>query len=81
MGSDQKSNAQQSVKSVGSKPTGQPLRCPKCGSTDIAEIVYDPPAMTEELLAQIQAKRAVIRVGAQKKHPPRYYCNYCGYEW
>jgi len=61
--------------------SNHPLRCPKCGSTDIADIVYDPPAMTEELWAQIQAKRTVVRTGAQKHQTQRYYCNYCGYEW
>jgi len=48
---------------------------------DIADIVYDPLAMTEELLKQIQAKKVVIRPGAQKTGVPLYYCNYCGYEW
>ena len=61
--------------------TDQPLRCPKCGSIDIAVIVYDPPVMTEELLNRIRAKKAVIRTGAQKTDAPLYYCNYCGYEW
>lgn len=60
---------------------GRPLRCPKCGSTDIADIVYNPPAMTEELIGRIQAKKAVLRTGAQKETAPQYYCNYCGYEW
>ncbi|NLK42702.1 MAG: hypothetical protein GX298_11715 [Planctomycetes bacterium] len=58
-----------------------PLRCPKCGSTDIAEIVYNPAAMDEELLRRVQAKRAVLRTGAQIKPAPRYHCNYCDYEW
>ena len=64
-------------------PTGNHpnLRCPKCGSMDIADIVYDPLAMTEELLKRIQAKKVVIRPGAQKTGVPLYYCNYCGYEW
>lgn len=57
------------------------LRCPKCGSTDIAEIVVDPPALTDALLARVQAKTAVLRTGAQSSPPVRYYCNYCKYEW
>ena len=59
----------------------QPLRCPKCGSTDIAEIVYDPPEMTGALLARVQARRAIIRTDAGKNRRLRYHCNYCKYEW
>jgi predicted RNA-binding Zn-ribbon protein involved in translation (DUF1610 family) len=58
-----------------------PLRCPKCGSTDIAEIVYNPSEMTDSLLRRVQAKNAVVHTGAQKHPAPRYYCNYCGFEW
>ena len=57
------------------------FRCPKCGSTDIAEIVYDPPVLTEELLNRVREKKAVIRTGAQKKPAPGHYCNTCGYAW
>jgi len=61
--------------------TGSQLRCPKCGSTDIAEIVYNPPTLTEELLSRIQAQKAIVRTGTRTDTAPRYYCNYCGYEW
>ncbi len=57
------------------------LRCPKCGSTDIAEIVYGQPELTSELLCRVQAKKAVIRPAMQAHSAPRYYCNYCQYEW
>ena len=57
------------------------LRCPKCGSNDLAEILYQPVKMTEELLQQIQAKKVLIRNEPKPANPPRYYCYYCGYEW
>lgn len=59
----------------------RPVRCPTCGSTDIADIVYNPPAMTDDLLIRIQAKKAVIRTGAHNPSAPHWHCNYCGYEW
>ncbi|MCI0499287.1 MAG: hypothetical protein L0Y36_06375 [Planctomycetales bacterium] len=57
------------------------LRCPKCGSRDLAEILYPPVAMTEDLLHQIQAKKVLIRNESKPDTPPCYYCYYCGYEW
>ncbi|MHC5174096.1 MAG: hypothetical protein ACYSPJ_10265 [Planctomycetota bacterium] len=53
------------------------LRCPKCASTDIAEIIYG----TDELLRQVQAKKVLIRNEPPPENPPQYYCYYCGYEW
>ena len=57
------------------------LRCPKCGSTDIAEIVYVPVEMTDELLQLVQAKKVLIRNEPAPENPHQYYCYYCGYEW
>ena len=57
------------------------LRCPKCGSVDIAEIIYQPVEMTEELMHQVQAKKVLIRNEPKPEKAPRYYCYYCGYEW
>ena len=57
------------------------LRCPKCASKDIAEIIYGPVEMTDDLLRQVQAKTVLIRNEPKPKNPPRYYCYYCGYEW
>jgi predicted RNA-binding Zn-ribbon protein involved in translation (DUF1610 family) len=61
--------------------TDAQLRCPKCGSVDIANIVYAPSNITDELLSQIQAKKTVLRTEKRTDTAPRYYCNYCGYEW
>ena len=57
------------------------LRCPKCGSKDIAEIIYGPVDMTAELIERIQFKKAVIRNDAHAGAHSTYYCNYCDYEW
>ena len=57
------------------------LRCPKCGSVDLAEIIYGPVDMTEELLRQVKAKKILIRNEPKPKNPPQYYCYHCGYEW
>jgi predicted RNA-binding Zn-ribbon protein involved in translation (DUF1610 family) len=62
-------------------PIPKNLRCPKCGSLDIAEILYGPVEMTADIIRMIQAKNVLIRNEPQKKFSPRYYCNYCGYEW
>jgi len=57
------------------------LRCPKCGSGDLAEIIYGPVEMTDALLLQVQARKVLIRNGPAPESPPRYYCYHCGYEW
>ncbi|MDH4203374.1 MAG: hypothetical protein OEV87_10835 [Phycisphaerae bacterium] len=57
------------------------LRCPKCGSGDLAEIIYGPVEMTEKLLLQVQSKKVLIRSEPKPDNAPRYYCSYCGYEW
>jgi hypothetical protein len=57
------------------------LRCPKCGSGDLAEIVYQPEEMTEELLRRVQAREVLIRNEPPPENPCRYYCYHCGYEW
>ena len=57
------------------------LRCPKCGSTDLAEILYQPVEMTELLLLRVQEKKVLIRNEPAPENPPRYYCYHCGYEW
>lgn len=57
------------------------LRCPKCGSMDIAEIIYGPVEMTDELMQRIQLRRVVVRNEPAPEHPPEFYCNYCQYEW
>ena len=57
------------------------LRCPQCGSNDLAEIMYQPVQMTDDLLRRIQAKKVLIRSETKPDAPPRYYCFYCGYEW
>ena len=57
------------------------LRCPKCGSMDIAEIIYGPVEMTDELMQKIQLRRVQVRNEAVPANPPEFYCNYCKYEW
>ncbi|MHC5134881.1 MAG: hypothetical protein ACYSO0_00520 [Planctomycetota bacterium] len=57
------------------------LRCPKCASTDVAEIIYGPVEMADELLQLVQAKKVLIRNEPAPENPPQYYCYYCGYEW
>ncbi|MCE5185365.1 MAG: hypothetical protein LLF76_04485 [Planctomycetaceae bacterium] len=57
------------------------LRCPKCGSTDIAEIIYQPVELTESLIEQIRTRRVVLRPAPAGAPRLKYYCYYCGYEW
>lgn len=57
------------------------LRCPKCGSTDIAEILYQPVEMTDSLIAQIRARKIVVRPASSDGARMKYYCHYCRYEW
>jgi hypothetical protein len=57
------------------------LRCPKCGSTDIAEILYQPVTLTESLIEQIRARTIVLREAPSNGMRKLYYCHYCRYEW
>ena len=57
------------------------LRCPKCGSSDLAEIFYQPVTLTEALLQRIQKKEVLLRDEPAPVNAPRYYCYHCGYEW
>lgn len=58
-----------------------PLRCPKCGSTDIAEILYQPVTLTESLIEQIRLRKIVLRPAPLNGLRKEYYCHYCKYEW
>jgi hypothetical protein len=62
-------------------PVPPGLRCPKCGSADIAEILYQPVELTESLIEQIRARQIVLRPAPSDGARKQYYCHYCRYEW
>ena len=53
------------------------MKCPKCGRTNVAEILYGMPAFDDELEARIKAGK--VRVGGccVTDHDPRFHCNKC----
>ena len=52
--------------------------CPACHSTSLALIAYGLPVWTEELEADIQARRIVLGGCMLTADRPRYQCNECG---
>lgn len=62
---------------------GRVRRCPKCGSKDVARIMYGLPNMADEHL-QEQLAKAKVALGGCVFDPsasPSHYCNACDHEW
>ncbi|MGI6221611.1 MAG: hypothetical protein ACOYIP_07075 [Coriobacteriales bacterium] len=56
------------------------IRCPKCGSTDIASVLYGFPAFNEELRRKIDAGDVVLNGCEIESGVPLYphECKACG---
>ena len=64
------------------------VKCPYCGSTDIARILYGKPFFSEELQEQLDSGKVrlggccihVIEAedGTMVRTDPEWYCNHCG---
>ena len=64
------------------------VKCPYCGSTDIARLLYGKPFFSEELQEQLDSGKVrlggccihVIEAedGTMVRTDPEWYCNHCG---
>lgn len=57
------------------------LRCPECGSFNIAEIRWGMPAFTEELQKALDEGRVVLGGCCIALDDPKYECNACRYRF
>lgn len=57
------------------------FRCPHCGSSAIAEILYGMPAFSEELQRDLENKRIVLGGCMIMGDDPEHYCWGCGKEF
>lgn len=55
----------------------QPIICPRCGSTDIAQIQYGRPSFTEELKQGLADGSKILGGCYITEKSPRYQCNHC----
>lgn len=53
------------------------LKCPECGSNNIAEIPWGLPAFTEELQKKLDEKKVVLGGCCISDDDPKYECNEC----
>lgn len=57
------------------------LQCPKCGSEDVAEVVYGLiPALSEDLKRNLSEGKIVLG-GCCVDSYGRWQCNRCEYRW
>ena len=59
------------------KNTRAQIKCPRCGSTKTARILYGMPAFNEELVAKIDAGKIHIGGCCVTGFDAKYYCNDC----
>ena len=53
-------------------------KCPRCGSSDTAEILRGMPAFTEELVQAIDDHRIILGGCCISENDPEAHCNACG---
>ena len=54
-----------------------PVKCPNCGSTNIAEILWGLPAFTEKLKERLDEGKVVLGGCCISDDDPKYECNEC----
>lgn len=52
-------------------------RCPKCGSSNVAEILWGMPSFTSELQKELAEKKVVLGGCCVSPDDPKYECNDC----
>lgn len=65
---------------MGMTPT-HPAKCLRCGSSQVAEIIYTLPAADRQLQEDLRAGRAIPAWHAPTGNDPRWYCLKCHHEW
>ena len=53
------------------------MKCPRCGSKNVAEILYGMPAFDDELEARIESGKVRLGGCCVTDHDPRFHCNKC----
>jgi hypothetical protein len=56
----------------------QPKRCPKCGHSPVAEILWGMPASSEKLDADLEAGRVTLGGCIVSDDDPAWKCKECG---
>lgn len=56
-------------------------KCPKCGSNNVAEILYGLPDFSDEMLQALKDGKIVCGGCCISGNDPEYRCNKCGYEF
>jgi len=62
----------------------KPRKCPKCGFSPVASILYGMPAYDEELERKLEDKSLVLGGCVVGHEDPKWQCTGCGkefYEW
>ena len=58
------------------------LECPKCNSSNVADILFGLPILTERLQADLNKGRVVLGgCEIQEDFMPDFQCNKCSYQW
>lgn len=56
----------------------KPRKCPECGVSEIATIVYGNPALTKDLETQLSEGRIVLGGCTFERDAPSWQCVACG---
>jgi hypothetical protein len=59
----------------------RPEKCLKCGSVQVAAIIYDSPASGKALQDDLKYHRAIPAGRAPSGNDPHWRCLKCGFEW
>ncbi|MEZ6072258.1 MAG: hypothetical protein R3C10_18865 [Pirellulales bacterium] len=59
----------------------KPERCPECGATAIAEIMYGLPDFNDDLNRQLDEGRVVLGGCVVSDDAPKWRCNECRLEF
>jgi len=57
------------------------LKCPKCGKSWIAEILWGYPADMQSMKEALERKEIVLGGCLVTNHDPKYECNDCNHQW
>ena len=57
--------------------TKKPAKCPACGSSHMADILYGLPALSEKLQADLDDGRIVLGGCCVTDHDPSWQCAVC----
>lgn len=53
------------------------MKCPFCGKTDIAEILYGMPFFSDKLQKELEEGRIILGGCCISENNPEYHCNNC----